>query len=244
MRANDQSRRSFFSLPKLGMPKSAALLAMSMAFACAGKTSGETGGSLSSCGANCTVDQVTSSCSSTCAKMIQAGCSKESSSDCTASCVKFGNSANCPAAQQFLRCAESVTPTCSAGEPDFGPSCGAILKEANHCASGNESVVSVSPPGGSSGVPGVPIDDPTICPDIPRPTTVAGCAGGGSAPIEGVDAALQCTSSCQDGTGNVWEADCDGTTCACTYNRAHACTCVMTQTAGACPSCCPGTRSP
>jgi hypothetical protein len=90
--------------------------------------------------------------------------------------------------------------------------------------------------------PSLPPDDPTVCPDIPRPSDVESCLGTGSAPVVGEDASLQCTSSCQDRSGNLWEANCNGATCACTYNRERSCNCVITGT-GHCASCCPGTRS-
>jgi hypothetical protein len=246
MKSNDLSRSTNAQSPIMRRPLQAALLALSLALGCSGKTS-DSQTALSTCGSSCSVSQVTDSCSVTCSKMIQTGCYKNNSQDqdkCTRECVDFGKP-SCPKAIEFLRCAESVNPTCVDGDPDFGPTCAALLKEADKCQ-GMEAVPvpGVTGAGGGAPVPD-PIDDnPGVCPNIPRRTVGGGaCTGGGRAP-DGTDAALECTSSCQDSVGNLWEATCNGTTCACSYNRTQMCTCTITADAGACPSCCPGTTSP
>jgi hypothetical protein len=246
MKSNDLSRST--ATPSIiHRPLQAAVLALSLMLGCSGKTS-DSQAPLSTCGSSCSVSQVSDSCSLTCSKMIQTGCYKDKSGDldrCTRDCVQFG-SPSCPKAIEFLRCAESVNLTCVDGDPDFGPTCNALLKEADKCG-GMEATqapgVNDSGEGGSS-VPVVVDDHPGVCPNIPRRTVGGGaCVGSGRAP-DGTDAALECTSSCQDSVGNLWEATCNGTTCSCSYNRTQMCTCTITAEAGACPSCCPGTTSP
>jgi len=250
MRANDPSRRATFYVLNIRLLQSAALLLASLAFSCAGKTTEQT--PLSSCGSSCSVEQVTASCSLTCSKLIDSGCYKGKSADlakCTNDCAQFGNATKCPKAVEFLRCVESVTPTCVSGEPDFGPTCTALEKEVEKCGGGGDVSAPMDVPVGNPTGPydAGPVVDPTgdnplVCPNIPRRTVGSGGCVISRAP-DGTDAALECTSSCQDGAGNLWEATCNGSTCGCSYNRTEMCTCTITAAGGACPSCCPGTHA-
>jgi hypothetical protein len=223
-------------------PLKCAWLLVSLWVGCAGKTTDPPSTPLATCGSSCSAAQINDSCSSTCAKMIQVGCSKNQSlSECTHSCADFGGYDQCPAAVEFLRCAESVAPTCVNGVPDFGPTCTAHLQEAEHCG---KQPVPVEVGGGTAGGPPVPtpVDDPSICPNIPRPATGGGGCVGTTSGSAGFDAATTCTSACQDGAGNLWEATCSGATCSCVYNHTEMCTCMITgASTSACSSCCPGT---
>jgi len=230
MNAMNENRPATVSRSKIGSLQSAALLAISFLFGCAGKTGAPpTEGTLSSCGSGCTGDQIAAACSSICMKAIQAGCPPDQDvSSCTQSCTKFANDPKCMSKNlDSLRCVEGLTPTCKGNEADYGAACLAVSQQAQMCA--------------RAGLPGALNDDPSVCPDIPRPTSGGGaCVSGGTAPTAD-DAGLTCAASCQDDTtGALWEANCSGTTCTCTYNRAQTCTCTM-KGGGACSSCCPGT---
>lgn len=64
------------------------------------------------------------------------------------------------------------------------------------------------------------------------------CSSGGGADCPmSCEAVASMTPSC----GNVWQAECAGSTCTCAYNGGQACTCTMTGAASSCSSCCPGT---
>ncbi len=194
-------------------------------------------GALASCGDNCSPAQVSASCADICQKIAQSGCSS-GSNDCMTSCSQLPAMApSCTsAAYAFLRCLEGMQPTCdSSGEAQFLGGCDSQEQALSNCV-GTSTTVTVTNPGGGTG-PGTVPD--TVCPGIPRPSGgERSCSGFGSA--AGSSGTTTCTSSCSDGAGNLWEADCAGSTCTCTFNGIDACTCPMT-TSG-CASCCPGTN--
>jgi|GEM_PF-3528312 len=243
MNAALPSRRGIFELPNAHLLRGAAWLVVSLA-SCGGKTD-DAQAPLSTCGASCGVEQVSASCASTCSKLLATGCYDRRSSldQCTQECTKFAAGGQCPQAIAFLRCAEMVTATCSAGKPDFGPTCMARLKDADRCSGGADVAGAMPIPAGTAEPPlTVPTDDPAICPTIPRQgSSTRECLRSGLA-SNGADAALQCTTTCHDVTGNLWEAKCTGNTCACSYNRAPMCTCTVTAGGDFCQSCCPGTN--
>jgi hypothetical protein len=197
-------------------------------------------GPLATCGDNCTATEIAASCQATCDKIARTPCSVGPSSDCTTGCSNLVPMApTCaPLALAFLRCIEPLEPTCSdAGIADFTP-CDSAQQALSGCVAdaGTSPTVPSGPAGG-----GVPAD---VCPNIPRPAAggAGACSGGGGA-SSGEDAgAPTCTTSCQDSKGNVWAANCTGTTCICTFNGGQACTCTMAGAGGGCTSCCPGAQ--
>jgi hypothetical protein len=234
---------------KVGFLCGAAFVAFGLAFGCGGngQTSGGDGGAdahasrgveagpLAACGDSCTAAQIAASCVATCDKIAHAGCSFGSGANCPMSCsdVPSMTPACMASADAFLRCIEAQEPTCDeAGTAQF-VACDSAQQALTDCLDDAGPVSTSS--GGSGGT--VPSN---VCPNIPRPSAggVSGRSGSGGA---GPNAPVTCTTSCQDGAGNVWQADCTGTTCTCTYNGGMACNCPMTASSGACTSCCPGT---
>jgi hypothetical protein len=199
------------------------------------------GGALATCGDNCSQSEVAASCAATCNRVAQAGCTfGASGADCTTGCsnVTSLGAACASAAYAYLRCVEPVEPVCTdAGEVEF-PGCDGQQQALESCAS--------TSPGTSSG-PGVgttPAPPGSICPDIPRPAGGAGsCMGGGGSSTGGgpPGSPATCSSSCDDGAGDVWESNCTGSTCVCAFNGVTSCTCSMDVGSGICASCCPGT---
>jgi hypothetical protein len=224
-------------------------------------------GPLATCGDNCSAAQVSASCTDICGKIAQTGCSV--GAQCPMNCATSTSmSPSCVALfDDFLRCAESVQPTCSdAGKVQFvgcdvqqeavtaclAPSVGSPATPGpGPVAAGSAagSTISVSadagaPPAGPSTGPStgpcaaVPA---TVCPNIPRPP-VAGaglCSGSGTAAPNGTKTSMTSMTTCQDSAGNVWQSEYVGSSCTCAYNGGQACTCTMTGPPTC--SCCPGT---
>jgi hypothetical protein len=191
--------------------------------------SGSGGGPLAACGDQCSPDQVASACQDDCARIEEAGCSQVTPAECTMSCASSTTIAPTCAGlvNDYLRCAQGVTPTCTqAGDPVF-PGCEAQQKAVSDCV--NRNLPSVGGFGCSLTT--------NQCPSIPPPVGTATCSGSGSG-----GGGLPTTDmySCQDSRGNVWAATCSGGTCTCTYNGGSACTCTESTTMGTCGSCCPG----
>lgn len=230
---------------KLGLLDGAALVALLSVFGCSGKAqsgakgaadSGGNAGPLATCGDTCTAAEITASCMMTCDKIARSACSSGNGNDCPMSCPALVSmSPSCMSvATDFLRCIEPVDPTCAeAGIAQYS-GCDAQQQALTDCLNGGLSPVPT--PGSSSGstVPS------SVCPSIPRPAAggAGACSGGGGA--GGSGGPQTCTTSCQDMTGNTWQANCSGSTCTCTYNGGMACTCAMASSGG-CSSCCPGT---
>jgi hypothetical protein len=221
-------------MTKFGVVQGAMGAVLWLAVGCGGETQlGEGGdaGPLAACGDNCSPAQIAASCTATCDKIARTNCSI--SADCPMSCAALPSMApSCVAlADAYLRCLESVQATCSdAGTVQF-VGCDSQQKAVDDC------VGPTSNPGAGTGshVPA------SVCPDIPRPVAgVNGCSGGGGG-VSGGGGTVECSASCQDNAGNVWQAECSGSTCSCTYNGGPACTCTTTAAAGTCASCCPGT---
>ena len=238
----DQHRRCGGAMRTFGIGSGTTLIALWSAVGCGGsELASQDGdaGPLARCGGNCSPAQVAASCSATCDKVARTGCSV--AADCPMSCAALPSmTPSCAAvADEFIRCVESLQPTCSdSGTAQF-LGCDTQQQALRACvadsgSSGMTATTGNGPPGGPCG--DVPA---SVCPDIPRPVAGAGaCSGGGSG---GPNGTTTSQTSCQDSAGNVWQAECAGSTCTCAYNGGQACTCTMTGSAGSCSSCCPGT---
>lgn len=199
--------------------------------------------SVATCGSNCSPSQVEGSCASTCDKIANLNCPGTTpdptcASHCAEATSMFPSCAS--ASTDFLRCAESVQPTCGSAGTVF-PGCDAQVQALSDCVakagpSSSGGTVTSSTGGGSTNPSCAPT---SVCPRIPRPasTNALSCSGGGGGSAGGP---VMYQSSCQDGSGNVWQASCVGTTCSCTFNGSSACTCTMGS--ASCLSCCPGTN--
>jgi hypothetical protein len=208
---------------------------------------GAPAGPLATCGDNCSQTQVAASCSSTCGKIVQAGCSF-GTGDCATSCSNVVSvMPSCSSlALAFLRCLETNEPTCSAGMGsmvDF-VGCDSAEQGLQSCLDSNVRPVVVSPVGSAGPAVGSAGPVPaSVCPNIPRPVGGAGaCAGGGGGSGSSGANAPTCDSTCQDSTGNTWQASCADSTCTCSYNGGSPCTCTQTGPPGTCSSCCPGAQ--
>jgi hypothetical protein len=209
-------------------------VALCLAVGCGGRAdSGPNTGAppLATCGDSCTPAQVSASCSATCDKIARAGCSA-GSGDCVTGCS--GSVSMTPAcssqALAFLRCIETKEPTCSgSGMVQGFVGCDSQQQAVEGCTRG-----SPNPATGPLGA--VPA---SVCPGIPRPVGAGECSSSASV-APGSNGPTACTTSCQDSTGNNWQADCSGSTCTCTYNGGQSCTCAMT--GAGCTSCCPGAQ--
>lgn len=203
------------------------------------------GGGVASCANDCSAAQVADSCASLCDKVNQANCPGTTTDPmCTTHCTNVTSMA--PACQgtlvALLRCTGPVQPTCTGAGTVF-PGCEAQEQDVNDCVAdgggpGPGNVVTPPSEGGpvsSGGGPSSTCTPATVCPAIPRPTGTATCSGGGGGGPNGPVS----QTTCQDETGNVWQASCVGSTCTCSYNGGSACVC--TTSAAACASCCPGT---
>jgi hypothetical protein len=215
----------------------AAMLALEAAVGCVDDAqSSQEGdaGPLATCGDNCSLAQVAAACSDTCGKAAEAGCS--AGSDCAKDCSDMASTGPCaPLAYAFLRCLETTQLTClDSGTAQTGP-CDSQREAFGACTSDSAAAAPTSNPfGGACG--GVPSD---VCPDIPRPGPATVCNAAGD---PGPNGPMTSTASCQDRAGNVWNADCTGSSCTCTYNGGNACTCTSPASVGPCStSCCPGT---
>jgi hypothetical protein len=139
---------------------------------------------------------------------------------CTSDCVKMrvdGSPCN-PLWDTFLACALDAPLDCTDGIKG----CDDQERAYRQCP-GNADPGSPQPtpnPGGA-------------CSSIPP--MVGGGSCGGSA-----GSGQSCSASCEDRTGNVWEAVCSGSSCQCSYNHEFRCSCATSGTSG-CSSCCPGT---
>ena len=202
---------------------------------------GDGAGALATCGSSCTPTQVAASCAATCDKIARSACASGvggGGSDCAMSCEAASMSAPCASsAYDYLRCVESVQPTCSpSGSVQF-VGCDSRQQALQACLARGSS----TPPTSGGGPAGNSCAAPTaVCPAIPRPSLsgAMSCSGGGGGGPNGV---VTSSTSCQDSAGNVWQADCTGSTCTCTFNGGQSCSCTMTAPPGTCNSCCPGT---
>jgi len=196
------------------------------------------GGPLNRCGGDCSPAQVAASCSAICGKIAQTGCS--AGAECPMNCAAVATmTPSCATlADGFLRCLESASPACDSGTVEF-PDCDSEVQALGDCLIDSGSIGATAAPG-SGPTGGLCGDVPaTVCPNIPRSGAgVTSCSGSGGGGPNGV---VAFTASCQDGVGDVWAADCSGSTCTCTYNGAESCACAMTGPTGLC-ACCPGTN--
>jgi hypothetical protein len=206
--------------------------------------------SVASCGDSCSSSQVQGSCASTCDKIASLDClgttpDPSCATDCANLPSMFPSCAS--ASTDVLRCIETVQPTCGSAGTIF-PGCAAQEQALSDCvtdagAPSTSGGTVTSPPiagSSSSGGTGNSCAPATVCPKIPRPASMNGvaCSGGGGG---GPGGPIMSQSSCQDLSGNVWQASCVGTSCTCTFNGGLACSCTMSSAAG-CLSCCPGTN--
>jgi hypothetical protein len=228
----------------------ATVVALGSAVGCGGTalTSQGDAGSLAACGGNCSPAQVSAACSAVCGRIAQTGC--PISTGCGCSALPSMTPSCLAVAAGFFRCVEASPPACSdSGSVQFlgcDPQEQALIdclpdSGATGATSSSQPATSGNGPpsgpfGGSCG--NVPAN---VCPNIPRPVGGAGassCSGGGGGGPTGTTTSQ---TSCQDSAGNVWQAECAGSTCTCAYNGGQACTCTITGDAGSCSSCCPGT---
>jgi hypothetical protein len=196
-------------------------------------------GPLATCGDHCSASQTAASCSDTCNKIARAGCTSAGGTDCAKGCASVTSMAPACAtlANDYLRCVESVQPTCTdSGMVQFA-GCDSQQQALSDCAADSGS--SVPTPTPTTTNPGGTVPS-SVCPNIPRPgaSGVGPCSGGGGG---GPNGTVSCQFSCQDSAGNTWQASCAGSSCTCSYNGGLGCSCTMTGAPGTCVSCCPGT---
>jgi hypothetical protein len=209
-------------------------VALCLALGCGGRADSRPNagsGPLATCGDSCSPAQVSSSCSAICDKIAQAGCSA-GSGDCVTGCATSVSMTPACSSQAlaFLRCIETMEPTCSAsGMAQSFVGCDSQQQALEGCYRGSS-----NPARGPGGA--VPA---SVCPGIPRPVGGGECSASVSV-APGSNGPTACGASCQDSTGNKWQADCSGSTCTCTYNGGQSCTCAMT--GAGCSSCCPGAQ--
>jgi hypothetical protein len=232
-------------------------VALSLALGCGGavsSTPSSSEGPLATCGANCSASEVLASCSDICGKVAQTGCSVDA--ECPMDCATLPSMAPSCAALvvTFLRCVESSPVGCDAGMVQFA-ACNSQEQAVTACiADSGASMTATSSTGPSSEPPVPPGGPPTgplggpcagvaadVCPAIPRPAGAgaSACSGGGGGAANGTTISQV---TCQDGSGNVWQSECAGSTCTCTYNGGQACTCSVP--AQSTCSCCPGDALP
>jgi hypothetical protein len=194
-----------------------------------GGSSGSTSGS-SSGGSSGSSSSAPSpdACGLVCQRLEQLGCLQppEQPGSCESSCNTTAVTAasdGCSAQLAgVLACLEQAPLKCNASGQLDQSVCPAQIGAFGACSTGQPSM-------------------PSACDVIPNPSGPTACtASGGSGGSGGSSSGsgAETTTTCSDPSGNTWSADCQGGTCACSYDGKTICKCAT----GGGIGCCPGVR--